>query len=182
MHRTASPRIACVADVLEVVGLAESAQDRDRRVVQADADADAGRAEMAQSGRRARASLATSGWSSSPHLSREDPGCAQILDQLARKAFGGFGFRGPGDDTCRRRPRPAVRGTRSSGIDGCGHDPRHLQVRLTSSRRSLPDDVRGSDPGGRTTTSEGTTPHSRRHPLRPAHCGHRLRRDRGIRR
>ena len=37
-----------VGDGLEVVGLAESAQDRDRRVVQADADADAGRAEMAQ--------------------------------------------------------------------------------------------------------------------------------------
>ena len=43
MHSTASPRMALLGDVLEVVGLAESAQDRDRRVVQADTDADAGR-------------------------------------------------------------------------------------------------------------------------------------------
>ena len=48
MHRTASPRVAALGDGLEVIGPAESAQDRDRRVVQADADADAGRAEMAQ--------------------------------------------------------------------------------------------------------------------------------------
>ena len=96
MHRTASPANGLLADLLEVVGLAESAQDRDRRVVQADADADAGRAEVAElvgefeqlADVRLDAVVAP--------LAGENAGRTQVFDQLARKAFACFGFGGPG--------------------------------------------------------------------------------------
>ena len=139
MHRTASPRGRGVGDGLEVIGPAESAQDRDRRVVQADADADAGRAEMAQLVGELE-QLADIRLDLVAPLAGEDAGSAQILDQLSRKAFGCFGFRGPGDHLLVEHlaQQCAVPGNIEG--DGCGHDRATSRFRLTSSRRSLPDD------------------------------------------
>src|SRR3984893_4182177 len=81
-----------------------------------------------------------------------------MLDQLARKPLAGFGFRGPRDDVFIEYPveqRPVF-------VDAqlFGHVVTAVRLRFTSSRRSLPDEVRGSEPGRTNTTLAGTMPHS----------------------
>src|SRR3984885_260620 len=81
-----------------------------------------------------------------------------MLDQLARKPFAGLGFRGPLDDIVIEYPveqRPVF-------VDAqlCGHVVTAVRLRLTSSLRSLPDEVRGNEPGRTKTTLAGTMPHS----------------------
>ena len=61
---------------------------------------------------------------------------------------------------------------RFCGVDGGGHWPAPSRLRLTSSLRSLPDEVLGSDPGRvMNTTSAGTTSHSEAISLRQRRAG-----------
>src|SRR6202000_1113875 len=135
----------------------EAAQDSDRRVVQADADTDTRRAEPPQ-GERQRDELGHVGVLAVAPLVREPTTLTQMLDQLARKPLAGFGFRGPLNDVVIEYPveqRPVF-------VDAqlCGHVVTAVRLRLTSSRRNLPDEVRGSEPGRTNTTLAGTMPHS----------------------
>src|ERR1700744_2560493 len=91
-------------------------------------------------------------------LVREYAARTQMLDQLARKPLAGFGFRGPLVDVGIEHPveqRPVF-------VDAqpCAHVVTAVKLRLTSSRRNLPDEVRGSEPGRTNTTLAGTMPHS----------------------
>ena len=161
MHRTASPLMACSADRLQVVRLAEAAQDSDRRIVQADTDADTRGAEVAEpEGQLDQLGdvgmLAAFGGTP---LAAEDPVCAEVFDELAWKLFGSFSFGSPIGD-------PLVENLVEQGavaVDPRFYSHRHARTAsrlcLTSSRRSLPDDVRGREPGARKITSAGTTPH-----------------------
>lgn len=93
------------------------------------------------------------------HFCVKTAGPAEVLDQLAGKAPAVFGFGRPIHDLLVEHlvEQSAV------GIDIRDIRPRNhfitSMLRLTSSRRSFPDDVRGSEPGARNTTSAGTTPH-----------------------
>ena len=88
---------------------------------------------------------------------------AEVFDERTRRSFSvRFGFSRPCLRPGGRRPDPAARGM-SSTVSSVGIHRHVLTVsrfRLTSRLRSLPDEVRGSEPGGRNTTSVGTTPHS----------------------
>src|SRR3984893_12373934 len=81
-----------------------------------------------------------------------------MLDQLARKPFAGFGFCGPRDDVVVEHLVEQLPVFVDAQL--CGHVVTAVRVRLTSSLRSLPDEVRASEPGRTNTTVAGTMPHS----------------------
>src|SRR5690625_7819271 len=88
-------------------------------------------------------------------LVREHPAATEVFDQDTRKAFGGFGFRGPGGDPLVERlvEQCAVVVEISGQLIAS-------MLCLTSRRHSLPDEVRGSVPGAVDTSMAGTTHHT----------------------
>ncbi len=116
------------ADVPQVVGLAEPAQDGDRRVVQADPHPDAGRGQPAQ-GEGELDQLADVGQRAVAPFFAEDTARTEVFDQFTRKLLARFGFRRPRQDLFVERvgqqATVAVEARR-----GCLRHCRHLIHRL----------------------------------------------------
>ena len=113
-------------------------------------------------------SLATSGCAScQPHLLREDVRGAEVFDQLRAETVRRLRLRQSMRHPFVERPAPAGRGIgRSSDLaDAITVTSASFEVVSTQRARSLPDDVRGSDPGVRKTTSDGHHAAFRRDPL-----------------
>lgn len=92
-HRLTTDRL--LADGAEVVVLGEPPQQRDGRIVQADTHADARRPQPAQLQRQGDEFRDVRLLAVTPLLG-EHTGAAEVFDELARKPFRRFGFRGPG--------------------------------------------------------------------------------------